>query len=206
MYGSSSGNPTITTALSGGNNSGAGLNCQPANYSNDNPCNTGASIESTSTPSNWDLNPNDPDFWVISGSASFVTGSVEIDRYGQWYFSFGGTVDLLSSFFNIPDVSVRAGNVNGYGGELGGAYQKFPDQASMGSFLTGLSVNGGGGILGGASETWAPLAGNYVEHTATEWGAYFPGSLGVSVTGAVSGRQIQQIADKISSYIFGNSP
>jgi hypothetical protein len=163
---------------------------------------TGPSIGSWSTPAQWDLDPNNPDYWVVSGSVWFVTGSYEVDRYGQWYISVGASVDILASFFQIPNVSVRAGDINGYGG----IYQEFPDAAGMEAFLTGVSANAGGGILGGGSETWVPFAGEYVSHTSNEWGAYFPGSAGASVSFAWSGSQITREGEYISSVLLGSSP
>jgi hypothetical protein len=143
-------------------------------------------------PNKWDMDPSHPDYWVMSASWNIITASFEIDRYGEWYIGIGPSLDVLSTFFEVPLASIRIGNVDGYGG----IYQDFPGQINMETFLTGLSFNGGGGILGGASLTWVPGAGEYVNHTSTEAGIYFPGSLGVSATYTVNSRQIKSGVDK----------
>jgi len=153
--------------------------------------------ESWQTPTSWDLNPNDPDYIVFNGSYSIFTVSVEEDRYGMWYVGGGISIDVLSTFFKVPFISIRNSHVNGYGG----IYQKFPDPANMEKFLSEWSINGGGGILGGGSVTWAPDAGKYVSHTSTELGAYFPGSLGVSATYTQSTRQIQEKFNAAINYL-----
>ena len=95
------------------------------------------------------------------------------DRYNNWYA--GGGFNLGKSI-TIPNGSLTAGSIGS------GSDNYIPDQGNISDFLTGLTVNASGGALGGGGVTWSPFAGKYVKHTAGEWGAFYPESVGISVT------------------------
>jgi hypothetical protein len=147
----------------------------------DHPC----LFAGTDSPEEWNINPDDPDYLTIILSYKFVSASLDIDRYGQWYVGIGPTLDLVS--LEVPTLSVRQGRVDGFG-----FYQNFPDPLQQELFLTSWSFNGGGGLLYGASKTWVPGVVDYAIHPiSTERGAYIPVSVGVSATYSWSGRQLK---------------
>jgi hypothetical protein len=124
----------------------------------------------------WDMNPEHPDYYVLSVSAGNVYGGtaiVVVDRYGNVYIGIGGNVG--------KSISPVTGSLNG--GWIGSAIDdRLPDSGNIGSFLTGLAINGQVGIVGNGAITWSPFAGKYIEDTAVEYGGVLPFSIGVSAT------------------------
>jgi RHS repeat-associated protein len=124
----------------------------------------------------WNMNPKHPDYYVLSASAGNGIGGTAIlvvDRYGNVYFGIGGNVG--------KSISPATGSLNG--GWIGSSIDdKIPDSENTEKFLAGLSVNGQIGAVGDGAITWSPFAGNYINHTAVEYGGVLPFSIGVSAT------------------------
>jgi hypothetical protein len=131
-------------------------------------------------PPGWgEMKPNHPAYYVLSvsaGDGGGVTFTLVTDRYGNVYVGAGGNVG--------KSISPVTGSLNG--GWIGSAVDdNIPAPGNIDSFLTGLAVNGQVGVVGNGSITWSPLANDYIDHTALEYGAVLPFSIGVSATYSV---------------------
>jgi len=138
--------------------------------------NNNPSISEWKQPDFWDTNPHHPDYYVLTGNVGSVLGgtlTLVWDRYGNAYIGPGGNVGK----------SISLANISLNGGWIGSATDNdIPDQANIGQFLTGLTINGQAGTVGDVAFTWSPFAGNYISHTAVEYGGVLPFSVGISAT------------------------
>ncbi len=129
-------------------------------------------------PSNWDTNPQHPDYYVLTINAGGLIGgtiTISADRYNSFYIGAGGNIG--------KSMTVVSGSLTG--GYIGSPSDTIiPDQANTESFLTGWTVSAGGGVFGGGAIIWSPEAGKYVPNTAIESGGYFP-SVGISATRSI---------------------
>jgi RHS repeat-associated protein len=141
-------------------------------------------ISSWDTPSKWDLDPQNPDYFTLVINADLptilpigVSFLVTMDRYNQWYLGGGGNIGR--SYGSHTFVLT--------GGFAGSPFDDdMPDPVNLSNFLNGVYVNGGMGFLSGFSvswspSSWSPILGDYSTHFAGEGGIFLPPSLGISL-------------------------
>ena len=143
----------------------------------DNQCTqTYPCISAWENPTWWDTDASNPDYYVLSvnsGSVGGVTFIVVMDRYGNVYLGVGGNIGK----------SISSVTISFNGGWVGSMIDDdIPDQGNIDTFLTGLAINGQLGIVGNVAFTWSPLANDYIDHSALEYGGVIPFSLGGSAT------------------------
>jgi hypothetical protein len=122
------------------------------------------------------MNPEHPDYYILSISGGNIAGGtviLVIDRYGDVYVGLGANIGK-----SISPVTVSLN-----GGWIGSwTDDEIPDSGNIDSFLEGFSMNTQIGAVGNGAITWSPFAGDYISHTALEYGSVLPFSLGNSAT------------------------
>ena len=94
-------------------------------------------------PDYWDLNPKNPDYRTTTINGYFIALQITEDRYGQSYFSVGGS----TSFFGVSYTN----------GAIGSPFDdKIPSWAESKDFLTGPAINITGSVFFGVGSTGSP--------------------------------------------------
>ncbi len=128
-------------------------------------------------PSWWDLDPTNPDYYVLSVSAGppglpGLTVTLTMDRYKNIYGGLGGNYGKSMESFSASFT----------GGSIGSPFdEQIPDPVNIESFLTDWAVNGGVGAAGGGGITYSPGANQtFISRRALEYGIFLPPSIGLS--------------------------
>ena len=187
------------TGCNGDNGSGIGATSPNLDYCHG----SNACYEARKPPSNWNLNPENPDYYTFTVNGELLTGTITADRYGQYYI--GGGINVGKSIL-LPTISLT----QGYIGSQFDSAKDMESQANIGDFLNGLTVNAGGGYIGGASATFSPSTIKYlpvfysfgrsnpeIAPVAWESGAYLPPGAGISATYSIP---LTPLINRMSKY------
>jgi hypothetical protein len=107
------------------------------------------------------------------GEFAGISFNLTADRYGNTYFGFGLNIGKTIS-------PVTATLNGGWIGSM--SDDQIPEQGNISEFLTGWSFNLLGGVVGDLGITISPFAGDYIDHTAIEYGAVIPYAIGGSAS------------------------
>jgi hypothetical protein len=112
----------------------------------------GSGLIGPPVPSEWNLNPNSPDYRTTVINGYFVVIQITQDRYQKSYLSFGGSTSL----FGISYIN----------GAIGSPFDtEIPSLSESQEFLTGISINLTGSVFFGVGATGSP--GVLIEHGLT---------------------------------------